>query len=92
MFNIFIYLSMKAKHGYRNVTGIDYSAASVELARNILQAEDLTDITVKVSLSSGCDIHIGLRQAEYSACVCMKVRKWDVGIFAYILLSRFTSV
>lgn len=41
---------MKAKHGYRKLTGIDYSAASVELARNILQAEDLTDVTVKVSL------------------------------------------
>ncbi|XP_074502252.1 EEF1A lysine methyltransferase 2 [Sebastes fasciatus] len=36
-----------AGHGYRNLTGIDYSAASVELARNVLQAEDLTDITVK---------------------------------------------
>ncbi|XP_078129535.1 EEF1A lysine methyltransferase 2 isoform X3 [Sander vitreus] len=36
-----------AKHGYRNLTGIDYSSASVELARKILQAEDLTDVTVK---------------------------------------------
>lgn len=41
---------MKAKRGYRNLTGIDYSAASVELARNVLQAADLTDVTVKVSL------------------------------------------
>lgn len=40
---------MKAKHGYRNLTGIDYSPTSVELARNVLQAEDLTDITLKVS-------------------------------------------
>lgn len=39
---------VKAKHGYRNLMGIDYSPASVELARNILQAEDLTDVTVKV--------------------------------------------
>ncbi|XP_071336437.1 EEF1A lysine methyltransferase 2 isoform X2 [Trachinotus anak] len=37
----------KAKHGYRNLTGIDYSPASVELARNVLQAEDLVDVTVK---------------------------------------------
>ncbi|MEQ2256261.1 EEF1A lysine methyltransferase 2 [Ilyodon furcidens] len=37
-----------AKHGYRNLTGIDYSPASVELARNVLQAEGLTDVTVKV--------------------------------------------
>lgn len=44
------FFSLKAKHGYRNLTGIDYSAASVELARNILQAEDLTDVTVKVRL------------------------------------------
>lgn len=41
---------MKAKRGYRNLTGIDYSAASVELTRNIFQAADLTDVTVKVSL------------------------------------------
>uniref|UniRef100_UPI0037E88A08 EEF1A lysine methyltransferase 2 isoform X2 n=2 Tax=Semicossyphus pulcher TaxID=241346 RepID=UPI0037E88A08 len=36
-----------AQHGYRNLTGIDYSPASVELARNILQAEDLKDVPVK---------------------------------------------
>lgn len=41
---------MKAKHGYRNLTGVDYSPSSVDLAKNVLQAEDLTDITVKVSL------------------------------------------
>lgn len=46
----FYLFSSKAKHGYRNLTGIDYTAASVELARNILQAEDLTDVTVKVNL------------------------------------------
>lgn len=39
---------VKAKHGYKNLTGIDYSPASVELARNVLQVEDLTDVTVKV--------------------------------------------
>ncbi|XP_008320632.1 EEF1A lysine methyltransferase 2 [Cynoglossus semilaevis] len=36
-----------ARHGYRNLMGIDYSPASVELARNVLQAEDLTDVIVK---------------------------------------------
>ncbi|XP_062256766.1 EEF1A lysine methyltransferase 2 isoform X2 [Platichthys flesus] len=36
-----------AKHGYRNLSGIDYSPASVELARNVLQAEDLTEVTLK---------------------------------------------
>ncbi|KAM9366053.1 EEF1A lysine methyltransferase 2 isoform 2-T2 [Pholidichthys leucotaenia] len=36
-----------AKHRYTNLTGIDYSKASVELSRNVLQAEDLTDVTVK---------------------------------------------
>ncbi|XP_041645373.1 EEF1A lysine methyltransferase 2 [Cheilinus undulatus] len=36
-----------AKHGYRNLTGIDYSPASVELAKNVLQAEDLSDVPVK---------------------------------------------
>lgn len=48
--SICYYLSVEAKHGYRNLTGIDYSATSVELAKNVLQAEDLTDVTVKVSL------------------------------------------
>ncbi|XP_068184204.1 EEF1A lysine methyltransferase 2 [Antennarius striatus] len=36
-----------AKHGYRNLTGIDYSPASIELARNVLKMEELTDIIVK---------------------------------------------
>ncbi|XP_034008086.1 EEF1A lysine methyltransferase 2 isoform X1 [Trematomus bernacchii] len=36
-----------AKHGYSNLTGIDYSPASVELSRNVLKAEDLTDVPVK---------------------------------------------
>ncbi|KAM9848019.1 EEF1A lysine methyltransferase 2 [Aulostomus maculatus] len=36
-----------AKHGYKNITGIDYSSASVDLARNVLQAEELTGVTVK---------------------------------------------
>ncbi|KAK2824426.1 hypothetical protein Q5P01_021601 [Channa striata] len=36
-----------AKHGYTNLMGIDYSPASVELARNVLQAENLADVTVK---------------------------------------------
>lgn len=44
----FCFFCVKAKHGYRNLTGIDYSSASVELARKILEAEDLTDVTVKV--------------------------------------------
>ncbi|XP_026164841.1 EEF1A lysine methyltransferase 2 [Mastacembelus armatus] len=35
-----------ARHGYRNLTGIDYSPASVELARSVLLAEDLEDVTV----------------------------------------------
>lgn len=43
-----ICVCVKAKHGYKNLTGIDYSPASVELARNVLQVEDLTDVTVKV--------------------------------------------
>ncbi|CAN9499693.1 unnamed protein product [Ophioblennius macclurei] len=36
-----------AKHGYRNLTGIDYSPSSVELAKNVLLAEDLSNIPVK---------------------------------------------
>ncbi|KAG7228599.1 hypothetical protein INR49_013285 [Caranx melampygus] len=37
----------KVKYGYRNLTGIDYSPASVELAKNVLQAEDMADVIVK---------------------------------------------
>ena len=40
---------IKAKEGYTNLTGIDYSAASVALAKDVLQAEDLNNISVKVS-------------------------------------------
>ena len=40
---------IKAKEGYTNLTGIDYSAASVALAMDVLQAEDLNNISVKVS-------------------------------------------
>ncbi|XP_028982810.1 EEF1A lysine methyltransferase 2 isoform X2 [Betta splendens] len=36
-----------ARQGYRNLVGIDYSPASVELARSVLQAEDLADVSVK---------------------------------------------
>lgn len=40
---------VKAKQGYKNLTGIDYSLASVDLARSVLQAEDITDVILKVS-------------------------------------------
>lgn len=40
---------VKAKQGYKNLTGIDYSPASVDLARSVLQAEDITDVILKVS-------------------------------------------
>lgn len=41
-------LCVKAKQGYKNLTGIDYSPASVDLARSVLQAEDITDVILKV--------------------------------------------
>lgn len=47
---LFFSICIKAKHGRRNLTGIDYSLASVELARNVLSGEDLSDVTVKVGL------------------------------------------
>ncbi|XP_049456410.1 EEF1A lysine methyltransferase 2 [Epinephelus fuscoguttatus] len=36
-----------AKEGYTNLTGIDYSPASIELSRNVLQMEDVTGVTLK---------------------------------------------
>ncbi|XP_061694020.1 LOW QUALITY PROTEIN: EEF1A lysine methyltransferase 2 [Syngnathoides biaculeatus] len=41
------FLVQLAKHGYKNLTGIDYSPASVELAKCVLQAEGLTHVKVK---------------------------------------------
>uniref|UniRef100_A0A8C6WT88 EEF1A lysine methyltransferase 2 n=1 Tax=Neogobius melanostomus TaxID=47308 RepID=A0A8C6WT88_9GOBI len=36
-----------ANHGFTNLTGIDYSGTSIELARSVLLAEGLTNVTVK---------------------------------------------
>lgn len=47
--NCLFLVSIKAKEGYTNITGIDYSAASVALAKDVLHAEDLNHIPVKVS-------------------------------------------
>ncbi|XP_037128439.1 EEF1A lysine methyltransferase 2 [Syngnathus acus] len=41
------FLVEMAKQGYKNLTGIDYSPASVELAKSVLQAEGLTHVNVK---------------------------------------------
>lgn len=48
IFFIYFGFNVQANHGYRNLTGIDYSPASIQLARQVLLAEDLTDVTVKV--------------------------------------------
>lgn len=42
-----VFLFELANHGFTNLTGIDYSATSVELARSVLLAEGLTDVTLK---------------------------------------------
>ncbi|KAL2083336.1 hypothetical protein ACEWY4_021109 [Coilia grayii] len=42
-----MFLMELAKNGFRNLTGIDYSPASVELARNVLREEGLTDINIE---------------------------------------------
>ncbi|KAL0964482.1 hypothetical protein UPYG_G00324430 [Umbra pygmaea] len=36
-----------AKSGYTNLTGIDYSAASVELARSVLRTENICNVEIK---------------------------------------------
>ncbi|XP_067093060.1 EEF1A lysine methyltransferase 2 isoform X1 [Osmerus mordax] len=36
-----------AKQGFTNLTGIDYSTASVELAKRVLQTEDINNVTIK---------------------------------------------
>ncbi|XP_057704520.1 EEF1A lysine methyltransferase 2 isoform X4 [Corythoichthys intestinalis] len=63
-----------AKHGYKNLTGIDYSQASVELAKSVLQSEGLAHVRVKeVDFCSG-----GLE--GYDVCV-------DKGTFDAISLN-----
>ncbi|MCI4382798.1 hypothetical protein PGIGA_G00018930 [Pangasianodon gigas] len=42
-----VFLVELAKHGFKNLTGIDYSSASVELATNVLAEEGLTNIKVQ---------------------------------------------
>lgn len=41
-------LSLQAKNGYSNLTGIDYSKTAVELTTNILEEEGFTSITIQV--------------------------------------------
>ncbi|XP_046886218.1 EEF1A lysine methyltransferase 2 isoform X2 [Hypomesus transpacificus] len=36
-----------AKQGFTNLTGIDYSTASVELAKRVLQTQDINNVTIK---------------------------------------------
>ncbi|XP_036450073.1 EEF1A lysine methyltransferase 2 isoform X1 [Colossoma macropomum] len=42
-----VFLVELAKHGFTNLTGIDYSSASIELTRNILEEEGLININVQ---------------------------------------------
>ncbi|XP_028823407.1 EEF1A lysine methyltransferase 2 [Denticeps clupeoides] len=42
-----IFLLELAKYGFKNLTGIDYSASSVELARTILKKDGFTDVKVE---------------------------------------------
>ncbi|XP_021172882.2 EEF1A lysine methyltransferase 2 isoform X1 [Fundulus heteroclitus] len=65
-----------ANHGYRSLTGVDYSPASIELARNVLQAEGLTDVTVKETDFLNCGGELG----EFDVCI-------DKGTFDAISLN-----
>ncbi|XP_026864637.2 EEF1A lysine methyltransferase 2 isoform X2 [Electrophorus electricus] len=56
-----VFLVELAKQGFTNLTGIDYSIASVELTRSILEGEDLTDIKVQVLLTNK-SISIGTKR------------------------------
>ncbi|XP_046710886.1 EEF1A lysine methyltransferase 2 isoform X2 [Silurus meridionalis] len=42
-----VFLVELAKHGFMNLTGIDYSSASIELATKVLAEEGLTNIKVQ---------------------------------------------
>ncbi|XP_063047825.1 EEF1A lysine methyltransferase 2 [Engraulis encrasicolus] len=42
-----MFLVELARNGFRNLTGIDYSVASVELARSVLREEGLTDVNLE---------------------------------------------
>ncbi|KAK0144019.1 EEF1A lysine methyltransferase 2 [Merluccius polli] len=71
-----VFLLELAKEGYTNITGIDYSAASVALAKDILQAEDLNNISVKEVDFLSCSTEL----KDFDVCV-------DKGTFDAISLN-----
>ncbi|KAM6956765.1 EEF1A lysine methyltransferase 2 [Aplochiton taeniatus] len=65
-----------AKHGFTNLTGIDYSASSVELASGVLQTENLTNVTVRELDFLNCSDGLG----DFDLCI-------DKGTFDAISLN-----
>lgn len=39
------------KHGFSNVTGIDYSPSAIKLSASILEKEGLSNINLKVTIT-----------------------------------------
>lgn len=39
--------SVKVKHGFSNITGIDYSPSAIKLSASILEKEGLSDVNLK---------------------------------------------
>ncbi|XP_066528360.1 EEF1A lysine methyltransferase 2 isoform X2 [Hoplias malabaricus] len=71
-----IFLVELAKYGFTNLTGIDYSSASIELTRNILEEEGL--INVKVQEQDFLNPSTGLK--DFDVCI-------DKGTFDAISLN-----
>lgn len=45
-----MFVCLQAKKGFTNLTGIDYSLASVELAKSVLREEGFADVNIEVSI------------------------------------------
>lgn len=45
---VFSWLNLLVKHGFSNITGIDYSPSAIKLSASILEKEGLSDVNLKV--------------------------------------------
>lgn len=76
-----LFFPLKAKHGFVNLTGIDYSSASVELATNVLAEEGLTNIKVQVR-GLHCLSYEMVSKRKKNAC--LRVFSWKLEAHKYV--------
>ncbi|TRY55382.1 hypothetical protein DNTS_034403 [Danionella cerebrum] len=69
-------LSSKARHGFSNLTGVDYSKAAIELTENILEVQGLNNVTVQMEDF----LNLSTEMKSFDVCI-------DKGTFDAISLS-----